>query len=83
MKELLKQYLDAGISRRKLMSGLTAAGVRWAFTSVHAAYWHPVTWLSHGGWLRQVNRAAWSASRRWPDVADVPTRLITRPAKPG
>src|SRR5258706_10334814 len=27
MKELLKQYLDAGISRRKLMSGLTAAGV--------------------------------------------------------
>jgi thiamine pyrophosphate-dependent acetolactate synthase large subunit-like protein len=27
MKELLKQYLDQGISRRKLMSGLSAVGV--------------------------------------------------------
>lgn len=30
-----------------VLGGLTASGVRWAFTSVHAAYWHPVTWLSH------------------------------------
>jgi tetratricopeptide (TPR) repeat protein len=30
-----------------VLRGLTAAGVRWAFTSVHAAYWHPLTWLSH------------------------------------
>ncbi len=30
-----------------VLGGLTAAGIRWAFTSVHAAYWHPVTWLSH------------------------------------
>ena len=28
-------------------AGLTAAGVRWAFTAFHAANWHPVTWLSH------------------------------------
>lgn len=27
--------------------GLTAPGVRWAFTTRHAANWHPVTWLSH------------------------------------
>lgn len=30
-----------------VLGGLTANGIRWAFTSVHAAYWHPVTWLSH------------------------------------
>ena len=28
-------------------AGLTAAGVRWAFTEHHAANWHPLTWLSH------------------------------------
>lgn len=27
--------------------GPTPAGVRWAFTTGHAANWHPVTWLSH------------------------------------
>jgi hypothetical protein len=27
MKDLIKQYLDQGISRRQLMSGLTALGV--------------------------------------------------------
>jgi tetratricopeptide (TPR) repeat protein len=27
--------------------GLSAEGVRWAFTTRHAANWHPVTWLSH------------------------------------
>jgi tetratricopeptide (TPR) repeat protein len=28
-------------------SGLTADGVRWAFKSLHASNWHPLTWLSH------------------------------------
>ncbi len=28
-------------------AGLTWAGVAWAFTTGHAANWHPVTWLSH------------------------------------
>ena len=28
-------------------SGLSGANVVWAFTSVEAANWHPVTWLSH------------------------------------
>jgi len=27
--------------------GVTASGIRWAFTSFDAANWHPVTWLSH------------------------------------
>ena len=27
--------------------GLTWAGVKWAFTTEHSGYWHPVTWLSH------------------------------------
>ncbi len=27
--------------------GLTAAGVRWAFTAFHAGNWHPLTWISH------------------------------------
>jgi len=26
--------------------GLTLAGVKWAFTSVHAGYWLPLTWIS-------------------------------------
>jgi len=28
-------------------SGLTGTGILWAFTSVAAFNWHPVTWLSH------------------------------------
>ena len=27
--------------------GVTAAGVRWAFTNVEDYYWQPLTWLSH------------------------------------
>jgi Tfp pilus assembly protein PilF len=27
--------------------GLTVEGLRWAFTAVDAANWHPLTWLSH------------------------------------
>ncbi|HTJ00820.1 MAG TPA: tetratricopeptide repeat protein [Dongiaceae bacterium] len=30
-----------------VQNGLTAAGVKWAFTTFHASNWHPVTWLSH------------------------------------
>jgi hypothetical protein len=28
-------------------AGLTLKGVVWAFTTFHAANWHPLTWLSH------------------------------------
>lgn len=27
--------------------GLTLRGVLWAFTTMHAGHWHPMTWLSH------------------------------------
>lgn len=27
--------------------GITLEGIRWAFTSIHASNWHPLTWLSH------------------------------------
>ncbi len=30
-----------------VQSGLTWRGVKWAFTTGHAANWHPLTWLSH------------------------------------
>jgi tetratricopeptide (TPR) repeat protein len=30
-----------------VLGGLSAEGVAWAFTTDHAANWHPVTWLSH------------------------------------
>ena len=29
-----------------VLDGLTKDGVIWAFTTGHAANWHPVTWLS-------------------------------------
>ena len=28
-------------------SGLSRAGLAWAWTATHAANWHPLTWLSH------------------------------------
>src|SRR5262245_38021247 len=31
----------------QVSGGLTLHGVAWAFTQVHSANWHPVTWLSH------------------------------------
>ncbi len=30
-----------------VLGGLTWEGLAWAFTTGHAANWHPVTWLSH------------------------------------
>jgi len=27
--------------------GLSAAGLRWAFTALYSSNWHPLTWLSH------------------------------------
>ena len=34
-------------SNRGVNQGLSAEAVRWAFTTFHAANWHPLTWLSH------------------------------------
>ena len=30
----------------RVTSGLTLAGILWAFTQSHAANWHPLTWIS-------------------------------------
>lgn len=35
------------LSNPPVREGLTWATVKWSFTSVHAGYWHPLTWLSH------------------------------------
>jgi len=32
---------------RQVQKGFTAEGLVWAFTTFHAANWHPLTWLSH------------------------------------
>jgi protein O-mannosyl-transferase len=32
---------------RMVQHGLSWAGVKWAFATLHASNWHPVTWLSH------------------------------------
>ena len=29
-----------------IRSGLTLDGIRWAFTTLYAEFWHPLTWLS-------------------------------------
>src|SRR5688572_21908678 len=39
---------DLYISNNPIVSkGLTVEGLKWAFTTFHAANWHPLTWLSH------------------------------------
>ena len=30
-----------------IRAGLTWATVKWSFTTFHAGYWHPLTWMSH------------------------------------
>ena len=30
-----------------VINGLTAKGIKWAFTTLHFSNWHPLTWLSH------------------------------------
>ena len=38
---------DYVMSNREVQKGFSFDGVKWAFTTGHAANWHPVTWLSH------------------------------------
>lgn len=33
-------------ANRHIQGGLSPEGVRWAFTTAHASFWHPLTWLS-------------------------------------
>ena len=34
-------------ANRNIQSGFTMESVRWAFTTLYAGFWHPLTWLSH------------------------------------
>lgn len=38
-----KPYL---VESGHVQSGITLEGIRWAFSSTHAEFWHPITWLS-------------------------------------
>ncbi len=38
---------DYVTDNKMVQDGLTVSGVQWAFTTFHAANWHPLTWLSH------------------------------------
>jgi protein O-mannosyl-transferase len=38
------EYVTSNVVVRR---GLTLTGIHWAFTTGHAANWHPLTWLSH------------------------------------
>jgi tetratricopeptide (TPR) repeat protein len=39
---------DAYLTANPMVAGgLTPEGLAWAFTTTHAANWHPLTWLSH------------------------------------
>jgi tetratricopeptide (TPR) repeat protein len=40
----------------EVLGGLSPAGLVWAFTTYHAANWHPLTWLSH-----QADATLWGA----------------------
>jgi len=38
---------DYVLHNEQVQQGLNCQSVRWAFTTGHAANWHPLTWLSH------------------------------------
>jgi Flp pilus assembly protein TadD len=56
----------------RVLGGLTAEGFRWAFTTGHAANWHPVTWLSH-----QLDATAFGASPIGPHLVNVILHALT------
>jgi tetratricopeptide (TPR) repeat protein len=38
---------DYVVENAHVIGGLSLDGLKWAFTTSHAANWHPLTWLSH------------------------------------
>jgi protein O-mannosyl-transferase len=38
---------DYVVGNPRVQAGLTMESVKWAFTSLYASNWHPLTWLSH------------------------------------
>jgi len=39
--------MDYIVRNNAVRAGLTADGVRWAFSAFHLSNWHPLTWMSH------------------------------------
>ncbi|MDD5170105.1 MAG: hypothetical protein PHN75_14900, partial [Syntrophales bacterium] len=35
------------VENTRVKAGLTMEGISWAFTTLYAGNWHPLTWLSH------------------------------------
>jgi len=35
------------VDNPRVNGGLSSGNIRWAFTAIHQANWHPLTWLSH------------------------------------
>src|SRR6266540_3714787 len=38
---------DYVTENRNIQNGITLEGIQWAFTTGHAANWHPLAWISH------------------------------------
>ena len=38
---------DYVVGNPRVQAGLTIESIKWAFTSMYASNWHPLTWLSH------------------------------------
>lgn len=38
---------DYVVKNSHIQTGMTMEGIRWAFTTGHANFWHPLTWISH------------------------------------
>lgn len=38
---------DYVTANQRVLGGLTAENLKWAFTTGHASNWHPLTWISH------------------------------------
>jgi hypothetical protein len=43
---LLDDY-DYIVENPHVNSGLSIENIKWSFTTYHASYWHPLTWMSH------------------------------------
>jgi tetratricopeptide (TPR) repeat protein len=60
------------IKNPQVTRGLTSEGIVWAFTHVHAANWHPVTWLSH-----MVDCQFYGLNAGWHHFTNVLLHMVT------
>jgi protein O-mannosyl-transferase len=49
-----------------VLSGFTMDGIRWAFTTLYAEFWHPLTWLSH-----MLDVEVFGLSPRWHHLTNL------------